>query len=542
MSDAGSVARPDVQGWLAVAALTAAVLTPVVSLLVLAWFRRVVTARMNTDAPAARSRRWGSTERQPPSTAPNVARQVRPGTTTEFVGKQRRNLLAWHALAGVVYGLIGASALLSGTGELVLLQVLVLALVYGWPWVPTAVLALGLRARQAALLAVGYIAVLVGVGSSGATGIRGGLLAPVAWALFAGPATLLMAALAAPRLRAAGPHLALVVFAVSAGLFIWPWTAYGAMNAGSPFSVAVILGVTVPLLLIPLAVANLAWSAHRYGRKRTSEQSLAIDQWWLIFTLTQCLMQYNQVRAWFAMLLAYLAYRSLMALGRRQLGRAAAAHAGPQLLLLRVFARRRGEDLLRNVGATWRYAGSVHLIAGWDLATATMGPDGFLDFSLGRLSRHFVTDQRDLSTRLAQLDVEPDGDGRYRVNDFFCYRDTWQPAVQALVERADVILIDLRGLSPRNAGVTFELQYLVRCRALHRVVAVIDDTTDLAHVHQALESAATDAARWLKAVRVDDGVGAMELLKRIVAVATAPAGGRGPLQVDGSHHEPSREL
>ncbi len=527
MPDSGPVPLPDVQGWLTGAALAAAVVTPMVSLLLLGWYRRVVTARMTTGAPAVGSRRWGSGQWRPapraaatPTPEPTARRPARPATLTELVRRQRRSLLAWHALAAVAYGLIGSLALLTETDTLTVPRLLVVTLLYAWPWVPTAVLVLGLRARQAVLLTAGYFLALVAAGSMGTASLRGGVLAFAAWALMAGPATVLMAAFAAPRLRAAAPHVALVVFSVAAGLFVWPWTAYSALTAGSSFGLSVLLGVTLPLLMIPLAVANLAWSARRYATKRASEQSLAIDQWWLIFTLAQCLMQYNQVRAWFAMLGAHLAHRLVMALGRRRLGRAVAGHAGPQLLLLRVFARRRGEQVLRDLNATWCHAGSVHLIAGWDLATATMGPDEFLDFTLGRLSRHFVTDQGHLARRLAELDLAPDGDGRHRVNDFFCYRDTWQPAVRALVERADVVLVDLRGLTPRNEGVTFELQYLVHCRALHRVVALIDDTTDLAHVHWALDSAARGASRWLNAVRVEDDITAMELLHRITAASS----------------------
>ena len=61
-----------------------------------------------------------------------------------------------------------------------------------------------------------------------------------------------------------------------------------------------------------------------------------------------------------------------------------------------------------------------------DLITAVVEPHEFLGFVSGQLSRQFVQDEADLERRLAALDRQPDPDGRFRVNEFFCHADTWQ--------------------------------------------------------------------------------------------------------------------
>lgn len=530
----GDIAPLVVSGWLAGAALIAVALTPILSWIVLTWFRRVVSARMAVDAPpSGPSRRWGSAPGYPvpgypvpgwpprqPGTAlpPPGLPPGAPGALAGLVRRRRRTALAWYTGAALLYGLVASVSWLTARHLLDPVTAATLTVVFAWPWVPTTVVVLGLRRARAALLVAGYMLVLVAVASTGLEGLVGGLFAPVIWLAFAASASVLMLAVAAPRLRAAGPHLALTAFLLAAGVTFWPWIAADLIADGMGYRTALLLGVVVPLVLVPLSLANLALAARRYGRKTASEQSLSVDQWWLVFTLFQCLLSLESSWAWLGMLAAYGLYRAVTAVGRAQLAREAAARPGPRLLLLRVFDRGRGERLLRDVGASWRYVGSVHLIAGWDLATATMEPGEFLDFVLGRLARHFVTGPQELAARLTQMDVVPDGDGRYRVNDFFCYRNSWRETVQALVDRVDVVLIDLRGLTSRNEGVAFELQHLVQIRALHRVVALVDSTTDDAHLQRVLEGTARGASQWLRVVRVDDGVDAMNLLDLIDVV------------------------
>jgi hypothetical protein len=218
----------------------------------------------------------------------------------------------------------------------------------------------------------------------------------------------------------------------------------------------------------------------RYTLKRTSDQSILLDSVWLFMTLFDCidLLLERGFIGWSG-LAAFGGYKLVLALGLRLLAQGAAQRRNVELLLLRVFGRRRhSERLFALLSARWRYAGSIQLIAGTDLATTLLEPAQFLDFLSGRLRRSFIRDERDLERRIGNIDLRPDSDGRFRVNALFCSADTWQGAVTRLIDRTDVVLMDLRGFSATNAGCILELQVLIDRIPLGQVVLLIDKTTD----------------------------------------------------------------
>jgi hypothetical protein len=141
------------------------------------------------------------------------------------------------------------------------------------------------------------------------------------------------------------------------------------------------------------------------------------------------------------------------------------------------------------VGAHWRYVGSIQLIAATDLATATVEPHEFLDFTRGKLGDRYVKSRGHLERQLADMDLRPDGDGRFRVNEFFCHDDTWKMTLSRLAAFNDAVLMDLRGFSPANQGCTFELQQLVNLVPLNKVVLVVDRTTDVQFLQAVLDGA-----------------------------------------------------
>ena len=160
------------------------------------------------------------------------------------------------------------------------------------------------------------------------------------------------------------------------------------------------------------------------------------------------------------------------------------------LLLLRVFrSGRAAEDLLDALGARWRRLGPIRLIAGPDLAQASLEPHEFYDFVSGRLSRQFIRDGRDVEARLAERGPRADPDGLFRVEDFFCHQDTWQPAVSRLMHESDAILMDLRGFSPTSRGCQVEIELLVHTVPLGRIVLLADRTTDLGLLGTTAEAA-----------------------------------------------------
>jgi hypothetical protein len=219
----------------------------------------------------------------------------------------------------------------------------------------------------------------------------------------------------------------------------------------------------------------------------------------------------------------------------------AAARARPsgdppvRLLLLRTFGSRgRSTRLFRDLTKQWRWIGSVELIIAPDLASETLEPDEFLDFLYGRLPQRFVRDDASLQQRLRTLDLKPDRDGRYRINELLCHDDTWRAAVEALATGTDAVLIDLRGFSPRHVGVSYELERLVALVPLSRVVAVVDATTDRETLRLALDRAVavapaasplmSDPAPALRVVEL--AAGAADTSRRLLeAVARAASSG-----------------
>ena len=118
------------------------------------------------------------------------------------------------------------------------------------------------------------------------------------------------------------------------------------------------------------------------------------------------------------------------------------------------------EALFDTVIERWRSSGNVLLIAGTDLALRTLDPDDLFTYLSGRLHTRFIGSQDDLDQRMAQLDLAPDVDGRFRVNECYCFDNTWQAALAALVARSDVVLMDLRGFHAENRGCLHELKVL----------------------------------------------------------------------------------
>jgi hypothetical protein len=151
------------------------------------------------------------------------------------------------------------------------------------------------------------------------------------------------------------------------------------------------------------------------------------------------------------------------------------------LLLLRVFGdTARTERVFDRIGARWRWFGPVTMIAAPDVVARTVDAGDFLNFASGHLGDRFVKSEADLARRIEGLDLEPDRDGRYRVNELCCQADTWRAAVVELMDRADVVLMDLSRFTVRRAGCTFELQQLAARLDNRRLVLLTDDTTDQA--------------------------------------------------------------
>lgn len=161
------------------------------------------------------------------------------------------------------------------------------------------------------------------------------------------------------------------------------------------------------------------------------------------------------------------------------LGRWAVTRPGPRLLVLRVFAHQRKQlKLLDQLQSRWRYIGPVHQIGGPDLATTNVDPHECALFLVGRLHDVFVPAAASPEQLSHRLLARADREGRYSISEVFCFNSAWQATVEQLMSISEVILLDLRGLTPQRQGTSYELRVLARTGLLDRVVAIGDALTD----------------------------------------------------------------
>jgi hypothetical protein len=99
-----------------------------------------------------------------------------------------------------------------------------------------------------------------------------------------------------------------------------------------------------------------------------------------------------------------------------------------------------------------------------DLLERTLDAGDIFDFLDGRLAKRFILSADQIPARLAGFELDPDAEGRHRVNECYCHDSTWRDTLAALLARSDVVLMGIAGKSPA-------LDHRVEQRA-HRAVAL----------------------------------------------------------------------
>lgn len=264
--------------------------------------------------------------------------------------------------------------------------------------------------------------------------------------------------------------------------------ALAGTDFGTPF--VLMLGLNGLFLLIALPVGWLAWRrlqrvAGDYEAKRFSDAQLLARTWWLMLAVTIgfdiLIARDKPVFALALTLGEILLFGHVNLWVMRWLGVTQQASAGPvrTLLLLRVFGyTARTERLFDRVAARWRLIGPVTMIAAPDVTARTIDAGDYLRWLTGRVDELFVTSRATLDVKLAALDLQPDPDGRFRINEFCCRDSSWQATVVELMLRADAVIMDVRGMTPARRGCEFELQQLAQRLPLQRVVLIVDTATD----------------------------------------------------------------
>lgn len=101
------------------------------------------------------------------------------------------------------------------------------------------------------------------------------------------------------------------------------------------------------------------------------------------------------------------------------------------------------------------------------------------------------------------------------------------PALRALVESSDVVLMDLRGFKPENQGCRFELRVLAGAPHLRQVVLLYDAGTARDAAKADLAGAKAHRFVWVEAGHLD-GAKTGEVLAALFGVADGGPSVRGP--------------
>jgi len=366
---------------------------------------------------------------------------------------------------------------------------------FAWPAIGAAGLqsVFGLRSTALGMLAYFVLVALI-VGSSFALGrsdasIFGQVIA--FWGVNCLLPTLFAAALVSRRVRAVGPvvfgWVAALVVAVPGAFLLVRWSSAALLPALTAFGFegwTAILGLELvfgAVLSIPLILGWTLALRTAYGRKWLSDDIISADTIWLIAIISDFSATSYSDPGWSAlgMLGSFSCYKLSTGIFRRWFVRAHEPRGRPpRLLYLRAFSRSStSERSFRAIAKAWRHVGSIALITGPDFATFTIEPHELLDFVSGRLSKHFIGHASELGTR-ELIDERRDPDGRFRISELFCRGNAWRAVFHYLLANTDVVLADVRGLSPATPGIRFEIEQLGLHAQHSRVVLLTDRTTD----------------------------------------------------------------
>jgi len=513
-SDALTVA---LTGQLSFILIVSAVLALAASFLLLHFYRRAVIKSMRRRGRSEILETKGflppEAEHKPNDAPLNFTFVTRDSAWTNrdaatlYRGANRRQWLiaSVHMIAGCCFAAAMTAAFLTaGKMSFSPFRFMFLTWANAWPVVMAIDLVIGLSRRGKLIGALVYFLIGVVVGTivlAKNPGLPIGQLLYL-WLEFNAIPTVLLLIFLNRRIRALGPLvLVFMILGVTGASFVVTLTGNNLkfLKAVSDFSYSIGLGATGTMVALHLigfaAFAILGWLIlgllrRLYEKKYVSEKSITLDAMWLLFGIVNSIGLVFEGRLWiFSGLAAFTLYKLVAAGLFRSLGIARRAKSpGHRLLLLRVFALgKRSESLYDTLGKSWRTVGSMQLIAGPDLATSTIEPHEFLDFVSGKLDRRFIDTGRTLDLRIDQMDLAPDGEGQFRVTEFFCHDDTWKITLARLADESDAVLMDLRGFSQINAGCVFEINELFNLVQLQRVVFAVDDTTDQEFMRETMQ-------------------------------------------------------
>lgn len=146
------------------------------------------------------------------------------------------------------------------------------------------------------------------------------------------------------------------------------------------------------------------------------------------------------------------------------------------LLALRVFGSPYLTDFLR-LTKSWKWMGTTQRLDGPE-TTGDKGSD-IIHYLTGQIDKSIVETQEELEASIKKFNTSPDKKLCFTLNSMQCMDATWKEALQYLLNKADVVVMDFSNLSEKNKGVAFELNKLFDQFATNRLVFLVNDSTDM---------------------------------------------------------------
>lgn len=242
-----------------------------------------------------------------------------------------------------------------------------------------------------------------------------------------------------------------------------------------------IAALTSPYWLYRLVKVAFRLLIRAYEQKYLSDWMMKADVIFIIFLGWHIsLILASDQGYWYApaAVLLFLGYKIFTQAGFKWIGGKA---YGMEIVVLRVFGfRKRTEQLLENFSSFWRFIDPIHLIASSDVTNLTVEPHELYYFLKNKgTTDQFIKTQEELEIALSRKDITPDPDGRYRINEFFCYKNTWRQAVQRILHESEAVLMDLRTFSEQKQGCLYEIGLLFQLVPLRQIIFVVDRSTDM---------------------------------------------------------------
>jgi hypothetical protein len=157
------------------------------------------------------------------------------------------------------------------------------------------------------------------------------------------------------------------------------------------------------------------------------------------------------------------------------------------------------------IQGAWREFGYVHFLR----SEAAVTPGEYRSAKrAGGVARLFITSIPEFVTRLTQppsppdrrrwrafTDIAPrtirvwDRYGSYPPNGYLCHGTIWKAAIDEILRRVDLVVLDLSGFMPKNIGIGYELQRVIDFFPIERIVFLADPSSSKRFLRDQIQAA-----------------------------------------------------